>query len=100
MAFREVRDATTHRFEPRANGLEQTVVADDPDDTEQVDLIRQHELPPVSRRGPSCPSTPRHRAGSSASTFPARTDSTGTTSLGPPDVGPTDVADGSGPPMS
>lgn len=35
-------DATTHRFEPRASGLEQTVVTDDPDDTEQVDLIRQH----------------------------------------------------------
>lgn len=35
-------DATTHRFEPMANGLEQTVVADDPDDTEQVALIRLH----------------------------------------------------------
>jgi hypothetical protein len=35
-------DATTHRFEPLVNGLEQTVVADDPDDTEQVELVRQH----------------------------------------------------------
>lgn len=35
-------DATTHRFTPRPDGLEQTVVADDPDDTAQVALIRQH----------------------------------------------------------
>jgi hypothetical protein len=35
-------DATTHHFASRADGLEQTVVADDPEDTEQVDLIRQH----------------------------------------------------------
>ena len=35
-------DATTHRFEPRANGLEQTVVADDAGDAEQVALIREH----------------------------------------------------------
>jgi hypothetical protein len=35
-------DATTHRFEPTATGLEQTVVADDPGDGEQVALIRQH----------------------------------------------------------
>ena len=35
-------DATTHRFEPTANGLEQTVVADDADDAEQVALIREH----------------------------------------------------------
>jgi hypothetical protein len=35
-------DATTHRFEPTASGLEQTVVADDPDDHEQVALVREH----------------------------------------------------------
>ena len=35
-------DATTHRFEPLANGLEQTVVADDPEDSEQIALIREH----------------------------------------------------------
>lgn len=35
-------DATTHRFEPTATGLEQTVVADDPADAGQVALIRQH----------------------------------------------------------
>jgi hypothetical protein len=35
-------ERTTHRFEPRADGGLQTVVADDPDDSEQVDLIRGH----------------------------------------------------------
>lgn len=35
-------DATTHRFEDREDGLVQTVVADDPDDAEQVGLIREH----------------------------------------------------------
>ena len=35
-------DATTHRFEPTANGLAQTVVADNPDDERQVVLIREH----------------------------------------------------------
>jgi hypothetical protein len=35
-------DATTHRFEPVDEGLVQTVVADDPDDREQVELVRGH----------------------------------------------------------
>jgi hypothetical protein len=35
-------EATTHRFEPTDTGLVQTVVADDPDDAEQVELIQQH----------------------------------------------------------
>ncbi|MGH9213702.1 MAG: aspartate carbamoyltransferase [Acidimicrobiales bacterium] len=35
-------DATTHRFEPTDDGLVQTVVADDPGDSEQVALVRQH----------------------------------------------------------
>ena len=35
-------DATTHRFEPTATGGVQTVVADDPTDADQVDLVRQH----------------------------------------------------------
>jgi hypothetical protein len=35
-------DATTHRFDPTAEGLVQTVTADDPDDTEQVALVREH----------------------------------------------------------
>jgi hypothetical protein len=35
-------EATTHRFEPTDTGLVQTVVADDPEDTEQIELIRQH----------------------------------------------------------
>jgi hypothetical protein len=35
-------DATTHRFEPTGRGLTQTVVADDPTDSVQVDLIRDH----------------------------------------------------------
>ena len=35
-------DATTHRFEPTPDGLVQTVVADDPEDAGQVDLVRQH----------------------------------------------------------
>jgi hypothetical protein len=35
-------DATTHRFEPTDTGLTQTVVADDPSDTSQVELIRDH----------------------------------------------------------
>jgi hypothetical protein len=35
-------DATTHRFEPVTDGLVQTVWADDPVDTEQIDLIQGH----------------------------------------------------------
>jgi hypothetical protein len=35
-------DATTHRFDPTDHGLVQTVVADDPDDGEQVRLVREH----------------------------------------------------------
>jgi hypothetical protein len=35
-------DATTHRFEPSDTGLVETVVADDPSDTAQVQLIRDH----------------------------------------------------------
>jgi hypothetical protein len=35
-------DATTHRFEPTATGLDQTVVVDDPGDREQVVLVREH----------------------------------------------------------
>jgi hypothetical protein len=34
--------ATTHRFEPTDTGLVQTVTADDPEDSEQVALIREH----------------------------------------------------------
>jgi hypothetical protein len=35
-------DATTHRFVPLGNGLEQIVVADDPADSQQIVLIRDH----------------------------------------------------------
>ncbi len=35
-------DATTHRFAPVDDGLVQTVVADDPDDADQVALVRDH----------------------------------------------------------
>jgi hypothetical protein len=35
-------DVTTHRFEPTDNGLIETVVADRPDDAEQVALVQQH----------------------------------------------------------
>jgi hypothetical protein len=42
-------DATTHRFEPRDDGLLQTVVADDPDDDEQVTLVREHLTEEVER---------------------------------------------------
>lgn len=35
-------DATTHRFTAAADGGVQTVVADDPADSRQVDLIQQH----------------------------------------------------------
>ena len=35
-------DATTHRFAPSGTGLVETVVVDDPSDTAQVDLIRDH----------------------------------------------------------
>jgi hypothetical protein len=35
-------DATTHRFEPRADGLVQTVVADDAGDERQVELVQEH----------------------------------------------------------
>jgi hypothetical protein len=44
-------EATTHRFEPVDNGLVETVVADDHDDTEQVELVRQHLAPPRFARG-------------------------------------------------
>lgn len=35
-------DATTHQFEPTDDGLVQTVVADDPTDAEQVELVQAH----------------------------------------------------------
>lgn len=35
-------EATTHRFAPTDDGLVQTVVADDPDDADQVALVREH----------------------------------------------------------
>jgi hypothetical protein len=35
-------DATTHRFEPRTDGLVQTVVADSGGDDRQVELVREH----------------------------------------------------------
>lgn len=35
-------EATTHRFEPTDSGVVQTVVADDPDDADQVRLVREH----------------------------------------------------------
>jgi hypothetical protein len=35
-------ETTTHRFEPTDTGLVQTVVADDPDDRRQIELIRRH----------------------------------------------------------
>ncbi|CAM3890604.1 aspartate carbamoyltransferase [Kibdelosporangium persicum] len=35
-------EKTTHRFTPRDNGLVQEVVADQPGDTGQITLIRQH----------------------------------------------------------
>ena len=35
-------DATTHRFEPTDTGLVETVVADDPQDDEQISLVRTH----------------------------------------------------------
>ncbi|HKH03556.1 MAG TPA: hypothetical protein VKA65_00220 [Acidimicrobiales bacterium] len=35
-------EATTHRFEPTADGLVQTVVADDPSDAANVSLVREH----------------------------------------------------------
>ena len=35
-------DATTHHFEPTADGLVETVLADDPSDQEQIALIRSH----------------------------------------------------------
>jgi hypothetical protein len=35
-------DATTHRFVPLPDGLEQSVVADDASDAMQVNLIREH----------------------------------------------------------
>lgn len=35
-------DATTHRFIPSDDGLVETVTADDPNDTENVELIREH----------------------------------------------------------
>ena len=44
-------DATTHRFEPSEAGLVQTVVADEPSDTAQVDLIRDHLAQEAGRFG-------------------------------------------------
>lgn len=44
-------DATTHRFEPVADGLVQTVVADDPGDAEQVRLVRGHLAEEAERFG-------------------------------------------------
>jgi hypothetical protein len=35
-------DKTTHRFTPRGDGLLQEVVADEPEDTTQITLIRGH----------------------------------------------------------
>jgi hypothetical protein len=35
-------DKTTHRFTPRDDGLLQEVIADQPSDTTQIGLIRQH----------------------------------------------------------
>lgn len=35
-------EATTHSFEPDADGLTQTVVVDDPTDTAQLALVRKH----------------------------------------------------------
>lgn len=35
-------ETTTHRFEPTPEGLVQTVVADDPGDAEQVELVQDH----------------------------------------------------------
>jgi len=35
-------EATTHRFEPDVDGLTQTVVVDDPTDTAQLALVREH----------------------------------------------------------
>jgi hypothetical protein len=35
-------ERTTHRFEPRSDGGVQTVVADDPGDSDQIHLIRRH----------------------------------------------------------
>jgi hypothetical protein len=42
-------DATTHRFERTETGLVQTVTADDPDDGEQIALIREHLEDEASR---------------------------------------------------
>ncbi|HEX6235252.1 MAG TPA: hypothetical protein VFZ63_19140 [Jiangellaceae bacterium] len=42
-------DATTHRFEPTETGLVQTVIADDPNDADQVALIREHLEEEASR---------------------------------------------------
>jgi hypothetical protein len=35
-------EATTHGFEPTPTGLQETVVADDPADDEQVELVQEH----------------------------------------------------------
>lgn len=42
-------DRTTHRFTPRRTGLVQEVVADDPDDAEQIELIRAHLIDETDR---------------------------------------------------
>jgi hypothetical protein len=35
-------EKTTHRFLPTDDGLRQEVVADQPEDTDQIDLVREH----------------------------------------------------------
>ena len=42
-------DRTTHRFTPTQRGLVEDVVADDPDDVEQVELIRTHLVEEADR---------------------------------------------------
>lgn len=42
-------DATTHRFDPTDDGLVETVVADDPDDAEQVELVQDHLIQEAKR---------------------------------------------------
>jgi hypothetical protein len=42
-------ERTTHRFQPRSDGGLQTVVADDPTDRGQIDLIRKHLIEEAER---------------------------------------------------
>ena len=55
-------ERTTHRFEKRASGGVQTVVADDPADREQVGLIRTHlaKEARLFRQGVSPTASPAH----------------------------------------